>query len=148
MKRWIPLFSVIVCLVCMAQDVLSDPPPQIAEEESIQELYQLFNRTDWRIQKINELVNKHQSDNDFRLISFEVERLVLLVSLAEKNFVPQEKKDVVLPLMDTMRDACAQLSQKAKEQSHDGVKEAANSLFRAYTAFKMSLKDKSVSELQ
>ena len=148
MNRFAQVTCLILSIGILSISISYAKPIKIKDAENIKEVYQLFNRMNWRIQKINQLVNTHKKDNEFRLISYEIDRLVLLIDLAEKQFVPKEKKDVVLPLVENMRNTCTELSQKAKEHSAESIKESTSKLFRAYTEFKLSLKEKPVSELQ
>ncbi len=121
---------------------------QSGKQEDITDKNQLFNRTDWRIQNINLLVNKWQTDNQYRLISYETDKLAQLMDIAVKNFTPAKDKDDFIDLTDSIKSLCSEISQKAVEKKHDDIIEKANELFKKYTEFKLSLKETPLEELQ
>ena len=121
---------------------------QSGKQEDITDKNQLFNRTDWRIQNINLLVNKWQTDNEYRLISYETDKLARLMDIAVKNFTPLENKDAFIEITDSIKTLCSEIGEKAVEKKHDDIIEKSNELFKKYTEFKLSLKEIPVEELQ
>lgn len=158
------LFSPVIYAQAEKENDQSAQSPYVVkqpEEEVIPDLTQLFNRTDWRITNLNNLVNRWESEREFKVIAYEAEKLSELLDIAEKKFAPEEKKDAFLAITSSMKEICAAISAKAREKKeekslekieykkkHEELKLKANELFKKYMEFKLSLKKPTIQELQ
>ncbi len=139
MKRFLKgiIFSLILTSMAAAQS---------SKHEKIADLNQLFNRCNWRIRRINSIVSKWPSDNDYRLVIYELEKLSALVQIAQDDFEPETGKEKFTEVSESLKETCAKMIGDSKNKNHEQLKQNTNSLFKEYTEFKLRLQDKPIRQ--
>lgn len=130
------LFMIAVmglAVVCCAQE---------NQEETITDLDQFWNRTSWRIQNINRLVNLGDPDKEYERLIYELEKFRSYIEQAEKNFVPENasKKDTFSSLTGSIKSIGDEMINLAYSKNKDGLVTKTGELFRKYTELKQVLK--------
>ncbi|MCD6460237.1 hypothetical protein J7L67_06180 [bacterium] len=113
---------------------------QFKKEEKITDLLTLYNRMDWRINKINMLVTKHKNDKEYKRLVYEIEKFSKILDQAEENLKPKTREDEFTALLNDIQDICSQMVAKTLEHKDDDIKIKTNELFVKYTDFKQCLK--------
>lgn len=120
-------------------------------EEKFTDINQFFNRTDWRIHKLNELINMTPRPklNDFRLIKYECDKLKELIQNGAAQFKPEQTEiEVFEKNMASLVDACTELASVADQMKTEQLKPATNALFKCYADFKLSYQMFTVEDMQ
>lgn len=120
---------------------------QSGKREEIVDLNQLFNRCNWRIQRINSIVSKWPTDNDYRLVIYELEKFSDLIQIAEDDFEPETGKEEFSDVSESVKEICSRMIDNAKNKNHEKLKQNTNGLFRKYTEFKLRLQEKPIRQI-
>jgi|GEM_PF-2210855 len=152
------LITASVLVYSFAPSAQDEPPVEKSNESqfmfapqadnTIDDKLELFNRMTWRIQNLNMLVNKWQSDLEYRIIPMELASFKELVDTAQKKFEPEKNKENFHKLAGNLKTLSDEMSALAQEKKHDELKSKASDLFKAYAEFKMALNEKSIEQLQ
>ncbi len=134
----------VLKLIVLSLLLTSIVSAQSGKREEIVDQNQLFNRFNWRIQRINSIVSKWPSDNDYRLVIYELEKLSDLIQIAEDDFEPETGKDKFSEVSESIKNICSKMIVNAKNKNHEKLKENTNGLFRKYTEFKLRLQEKPI----
>ncbi|MEW6535434.1 MAG: hypothetical protein AB1454_07410 [Candidatus Auribacterota bacterium] len=122
---------------------------QVETEEKFEDLIQYFNRIDWRIQKVNDLVNNVRwNENDLRLIKYETDHLSKLVDAGVAQLEPQIDPEEFKALADSLKDSLKALGDIAEQNKTEEIKPQANDVFKKYADFKFSFRKLTVEEMQ
>jgi len=113
---------------------------QFQKQEEITDLLTLYNRMDWRIDKINRLVTKHKSDKEYKRLVYEIEKFTGILDQAEKNLKPENREREFTRLHGELKSVCSKMVAKTLDHKDDELKLATNELFVKYTTFKQCLK--------
>ena len=113
---------------------------QVQPEKEITDLLTLYNRMDWRINKINVLVTKHKNDKEYKRLVYEIEKFSNILDQAEKNLKPENREQEFTTLLNELQSTCSELVANTLDHKDEAVKETTNELFKKYTSFKQCLK--------
>ncbi len=127
--------------VCCAQET---------KEEPIADMDQFWNRTSWRIQNINRLVNMGDPESEYERLMYELEKFRSYMDDAEKNLVPENpnKKEQFLSLTGSLKKISDEMINFAYSKNKTNLVEETNKLFRKYTELKKLLKEDPMAQFE